>query len=701
MAITAMNFPDEMAAIAWFGKQSQDVLGVIAARIALRVLPLIVDANRIMPPETTAAVFVLPLFRAGAIAWCGARYPSHRLNTQSTTAANAASIARGYVHTAAASNSASAAEHAARAVGPDEEAAAERGVTRAAAPLYFTEMSLLAAIRGAAAFVSTVTPARAELLAAVASDASTIEAIAGRDSRGAVAIALTSRPLWPGEIPRWVISAWAELKAVLSQTEQDWEVWTEWYEDRLAGRASTDPAVDIARAMLDEELWEKGPEAVNATIRQLLDKTSPEAIPAQGAGPHFTIGPASKIILAPAAELDLRGNNVQRIRQLLPLLQRSVDDLLGNLNRNAFPELFRDANQYRDAISKEEEKIAWGAVFGLGVIMENAADAAQRQIPDRILPSLEDAAQAALETVLTLHGPLILATAEGRELMEQADRLRLTREEQATLRADAQTLAFNLQKEPTLIESRAANTIAGAVELIGNGPHAERGTVFGLVTVRHVATILVPAGVLAAFGALIGSLAGPVGSVVGGAVGGAGSLVLKENERVRRAARALSSQYDQLLDAAMGQAVLARDQALSRLRALTPFRDFVRTNEEPLRRIAANSRQLRWMRGYIDFAIQPYKDKGDELCNFPSSDGRDTTSGVAKPGDLVDVMGNGKSIGPGRIVDASGDPISVIIAKPNGDPYVFSASRSFFRAVAPGAWQIDVPGPVLRQLLSD
>jgi hypothetical protein len=337
----------------------------------------------------------------------------------------------------------------------------------------------------------------------------------------------------------------------------------------------------------------------------------PEAIPSQGAGPQFTMGPANKIILAPPHEFDIIGNNVPRIKQLVPLVRRAVDDLFANLNRNAFPELHRDVAQYRDAIAGEEEQISWGTLFGLGVMLENAADAARRQIADRNLPSLEDAEQAALETVLTLHGPLLLATAEGCELLEQADRLRLTGREQEALWADADLLAQRLQQKPDLIEAKAAATVAGAVDLIGKGPHTERGTIFGLVTIQHVATILVPAGVLSAFGALIGSWEGSIGTIVGGAIGAAGSFVLRESERVRNAARALGSGYDRLVENTSDQAELIKAQAISRLRVLSPFGDFIRINEEPLRRIANTSRQLRWMRGYIDFVIQPSRD-GDE-----------------------------------------------------------------------------------------
>ena len=144
--------------------------------------------------------------------------------------------------------------------------------------------------------------------------------------------------------------------------------------------------------------------------------TSLEAIPAQGAGPHFTVGPTALIALAPASETDAAGNNIARIRELLPLARRAADNLIGRLNPNAYPELARDVADYRAAITAEENLIAWGTVFGLGVMLENAAEAAHRRIEDRLQPQLEDAAQSALASVVTLHGPLILATAEGREL---------------------------------------------------------------------------------------------------------------------------------------------------------------------------------------------------------------------------------------------------------------------------------------------
>jgi hypothetical protein len=132
---------------------------------------------------------------------------------------------------------------------------------------------------------------------------------------------------------------------------------------------------------------------------------------------------------------------------------------------NAFTELARTLSEYRAEIAKDEQAIAWGLLFGLGVMLENSADAARRDIADRLMPPLEDTAQSALHSLVTLHGPLILASKEGQELQDQADRLRMTREEQLGLRADAEILATKLRQSPDVIEPIAADIVDRAVQV--------------------------------------------------------------------------------------------------------------------------------------------------------------------------------------------------------------------------------------------
>ena len=68
-------------------------------------------------------------------------------------------------------------------------------------------------------------------------------------------------PLWPDGAPRWAIEAWRTLKSALLAADQGWEVWTDWYEARLAGDAARSPneALEVARATIPDEIWKQGP----------------------------------------------------------------------------------------------------------------------------------------------------------------------------------------------------------------------------------------------------------------------------------------------------------------------------------------------------------------------------------------------------------------------------------------------------------
>lgn len=54
--------------------------------------------------------------------------------------------------------------------------------------------------------------------------------------KGAEIATLASAPLWPGGAPQWAADGWRDLKAALLAKNETWNVWTEWYDDRLSGR---------------------------------------------------------------------------------------------------------------------------------------------------------------------------------------------------------------------------------------------------------------------------------------------------------------------------------------------------------------------------------------------------------------------------------------------------------------------------------
>jgi hypothetical protein len=65
------------------------------------------------------------------------------------------------------------------------------------------------------------------------------------------------------------------LKTVLHAANEDWQAWTLWYEDRVAGRVRSE-AHELAYVHIDDGLWGQGPAAVNAEIKSRIEVAAPD-----------------------------------------------------------------------------------------------------------------------------------------------------------------------------------------------------------------------------------------------------------------------------------------------------------------------------------------------------------------------------------------------------------------------------------------
>ncbi len=431
--IATLDFSDRGPTRRWFEAQPREVSVPIAVRAALRALPTSVAGENRENFDSD-----ILSFRAVMVSWAAAKYSP--TSAELRAKARAASVKPAYPISAAALAAASTTGAAAANYAGSVVAFASRAVARGSA-----------------------------------ADAALIDKAANLSERVALAASLYEAPLWLDKIPPAEVASWRRFQFRL-HTREDWRFLIDWYEDRLAGRPSLGEAFDLAVAALPDELWRQGPAAVNARIKELIAEHTPAgSIPAQGAGPHFALSPDLKIALAPLGEIDAAGNNMARIGNLLPVVRQTAGDLAGHLNPNTQPEISRIVGDYRAAIAGETQTIAWGTLFGLGVRLENAAAASRRDIADRLRDPLEDAPQEALDSLLTLHGPLILATADGRELTDEADRFRMTDIERTLLRQDALEIVEDLSHSPDLIDKAATEAAQNAAEAANDGPHPERG----------------------------------------------------------------------------------------------------------------------------------------------------------------------------------------------------------------------------------
>jgi hypothetical protein len=281
---------DEGALEAWLNGQSRDVAVAIAARAAMRVVPLVVRAPEKEGRNEDVDGFLMltgAVLRACAVAWVSARYPS-RLD-RLVYAASAARAAAGFASRRFAAEKeddhydkeldgnrfianmvARASSEAAQAVSVDtaaDVASATANATSSAAHALgadFDEPSTNTAAYAAAAFWREV---RVDIAASRTEGA--------RD-------ALADLPLWlKGGSPPLTKEEWASLHEALPEGE-DWEVWIDWYENRLRG-GSQGESYELVFASVPPDIWDQGPAAANAWIREHLPPADGDGLKQQAA----------------------------------------------------------------------------------------------------------------------------------------------------------------------------------------------------------------------------------------------------------------------------------------------------------------------------------------------------------------------------------------------------------------------------------
>ena len=353
-----LKFEDRDALEEWLNTQPREVSIIIAARAAMRVLPLAAtelsakDAGRF-------GALISALFPAGALARVAAKYPT-RANALAAAAAGASAAASYSTFSPPDSFSTSFCAHAA---------------AYAADTTYVVNPAHAAALAAASA--------------ASAADASAAWAAVSEDAtffggRGGVA-QLADMFLWPDGTPPEVAELWASVKAALPQGK-DWEVWTHWYDERLAGAPSRGEAYELVFATLPREVWDQGPAAANRWIKEHLPPPDPiklpaiESLPAQiSAAAQFSEGGAGPIDLArdpassdPSEIEDQREHYAEARRKALDLhslggnflgddLQRRVSRLLevmpDDMDALSIVRLWHRANSLRERLADHDQAV--------------------------------------------------------------------------------------------------------------------------------------------------------------------------------------------------------------------------------------------------------------------------------------------------------------------------------------------------------
>ncbi len=213
------------------------------------------------------------------------------------------------------------------------------------------------------------------------------------------------------------------MKAALIAEKQDWEVWTNWYEDRLAGRAR-DEARELAYVRIEEALWKQGPAIVNAEIKRRIEDLEPnppaiETMPEQEpVATRFVVNSQGLIDVVP--DPPAQGTATGALQRELYGETRVKAQSLVNLGPNQLGELNDPAKRFRASLKERIEDVSITSMWSRGNTLRSRFKAHDLSMsnaepdPARLPPLVAET----LRDVVHTWNIFIVGDPKGRELDE-------------------------------------------------------------------------------------------------------------------------------------------------------------------------------------------------------------------------------------------------------------------------------------------
>jgi hypothetical protein len=245
------------------------VAAIIALRAAVRVFPVLArrrdatDAALWFWPPEDRAHHTLAVCRSFQ---CSAFVNSCTEDASVAAASSSSSVAASSVSVAAASSSsvaAALASHAAAYVADSftpsfAAAAAATGAAKTAT--------------AAEAYPVGISRALASHAAAISRDIAWIDRLPRRADAEGDPVSLLAQPLWLEDVPAEAAQLWIQLQEDLRSLDAGFQVWIDWYQDRLDGK-SFDWEIERQWALLSKEQLSQSPAEINAYLKGLRGRS--------------------------------------------------------------------------------------------------------------------------------------------------------------------------------------------------------------------------------------------------------------------------------------------------------------------------------------------------------------------------------------------------------------------------------------------
>lgn|GEM_PF-2086416 len=372
----------------WLKGQDQQTCVAIAVRIALRVMPFLEEAA-----YKYGNIIVLPSLRAVVTSW----FVGTRPNQEVGFAAARTAAASGFSGTIASLSSIYTA------------ASAALSAADAARTANATSLSSSAAAAGTVADDADFIP---NVWQDISHDIIFLE-------EGRTVDALLERPLFSGEMDLELKKHWQLMKEALLSLNENWQVWTNWYEDRLVGGPRPNgrlviEALERERVLIPNEDWKKGAAHVNALIVEMEKRYRMPEPPVQRlAEIMLQVGDDDKVHIQPHPLTSRDATQDKRWHNAWDGLRDAVEDFVHYVPEGNNRVLDRAVRRYQEALSSHFENLN---VIKLGQTGNRLSELLQRAKDE-----LMDDVAAELAALLVNHNDFIKQVPEWRDYQKDAD----------------------------------------------------------------------------------------------------------------------------------------------------------------------------------------------------------------------------------------------------------------------------------------
>ena len=423
--------------------------------------------------------------------------------------------------------------------------------------------------------------------------------------------------------PSLATAAWSSSQSLLLQAGDHWQVWIDWYNElievfRRFSSIENEKGKNFVLSICAEEqsFWNQNPAIVNVEMARRLDNFEKSAplnknveveitttrilpeLPYQGHGPHYRLA-EGEIVFAPQGTLDGSLNDISRLQSLHPVLRmlckQAVKVFGGNIQHSDVAETI---SEYSKVLNTRVEEIDFAQLAGYGLIIAHIEGAANREIGDRLRSEFEDNEKAILKSLLDAHGPFILATQVGRDLLLDAELYQRNSEQERIYNLDGAALVEAAQIDGIVRQEEAKFTRALA-EDVGKGPTPERTAIYGQSAIRNFTIAVIGGGAIGAcavMGKELWDAGQPFLGLLGGGIGLSGVEALKKSKPFQDTIRSLTSLLDKIGGFDENEATKYKQ-----------FATLILKEEDRLRRLAGTQREYQWLHEWLDWIKASYK----------------------------------------------------------------------------------------------